>query len=402
MRGRAVVVSAWPSRAAQSSLVAPLVEGLVSCSVSPPEEAVAEVRLAGTWIVSTWTSCGEPLDPGSTIFAVAVCAGSCTSTVTICGAWSVVETAAWAGVRCPTLDESLDERRRPRFAPAAIAPATKIMATAPATAKPVRRSIDTTPFGSMVRLRAARKTLDQWTLKIGERRPQRAHRNGREHEVVKVLLVEDDDAIAEPLAQRLEREGYKVRRARSGEQALAAPIPDLVLLDLRLPDIDGTEVCRRLRRRSNVPIIVVSARQEETDRVVGLELGADDYVVKPFGFRELLARIRAVMRRAGRGVEPDGELIAGGLTLDRRARLAALNGELVRLTAKEFEVLAVLMEDPGRAVTRRRIFETVWGSHWYGPTKTLDVHVASIRRKLGDARWIETVRGVGFRLNEPT
>ena len=219
---------------------------------------------------------------------------------------------------------------------------------------------------------------------------------------MKVLLVEDDDAIAEPLTQRLEREGYRVARARTGEGALAASAADLVLLDLRLPDIDGTEVCRRLRLRSNVPIIVVSARNEETDRVVGLELGADDYLVKPFSFRELLARIRAVTRRTGRTAEADGTLRVGALMLDRRSRKAELEGRELPLTVKEFDVLALLMEDPGRAVTRRRIFEAVWGAHWFGPTKTIDVHVASVRKKLGDPRWIETVRGVGFRLAQPT
>jgi DNA-binding response OmpR family regulator len=218
---------------------------------------------------------------------------------------------------------------------------------------------------------------------------------------VKVLLVEDDDAIAQPLSDRLEREGYRVMRARTGESALAGPQADLVLLDLRLPDIDGTEVCRKLRLRSQVPIIVVSARNEEADRVVGLELGADDYIVKPFGFRELLARMRAVMRRSGARDERDGVSTVGALTLDRRSRSATLNGRELRLTVKEFDVLALLLEDPGRAITRRRIFEVVWGSHWYGPTKTLDVHIASIRRKLGDPRWIETVRGVGFRVSEP-
>ena len=218
---------------------------------------------------------------------------------------------------------------------------------------------------------------------------------------MKVLLVEDDDAIAEPLAQRLEREGFSVGRVRTGESALRAAAPDLVLLDLRLPDLDGTEVCRRLRARSSVPIIVVSARGEEADRVVALELGADDYLVKPFGFRELLARIRAVMRRTGRSTDRENGLVFGPLEVDRRTRRVSLGGREMSLTPKEFDLLALLMEDPGRAVDRRTIMSLVWGTHWLGGTKTIDVHVAAIRRKLGDPRWIETVRGIGFRLAEP-
>jgi two-component system, OmpR family, response regulator RegX3 len=219
---------------------------------------------------------------------------------------------------------------------------------------------------------------------------------------VRVLLVEDDDAIAEPLAHRLEREGYSVARARTGTAALQANTSDLVLLDLRLPDIDGTEVCRRMRARSDVPIIVVSARGEEADRVVALELGADDYLVKPFGFRELLARIKAVIRRTGSTLDRDTKLVLGSLELDRRTRKVCLDGRDIVLTLKEFDLLALLIDDPGRAVDRRTIMSLVWGSRWLGGSKTIDVHVAALRRKLGDPRWIETVRGVGFRLAEPT
>lgn len=219
---------------------------------------------------------------------------------------------------------------------------------------------------------------------------------------MRVLLVEDDASIADPLRRGLEREGFDVETAPTGTAALAAPAPDIVLLDLGLPDMDGYEVCRRLRARSSVPIIVVTSRSEEVDRVVGLELGADDYVVKPFGFRELVARMRAVTRRAAGGTpDPVPTLRVGGLELDRRARRATLDGSEVTLTPKEFDLLALLMEDAGAALSRRRILEQVWDTHWYGTPKTIDVHVASIRKKLGDARWIETVRGVGFRLEEP-
>jgi DNA-binding response OmpR family regulator len=223
---------------------------------------------------------------------------------------------------------------------------------------------------------------------------------------VHVLVVEDDDAIADPLRRGLEREGFTVTRVASGADAvgadgLATGHPDLVLLDLGLPDVDGREVCRRLRTRTEVPIIVITARGDEVDRVVGLELGADDYVVKPFGFRELVARIRAVARRSGRragdGVSQEG---AGHprIEVDRRAHRAFVDGEEIELTRKEFDLLALLADDPGATRTRDEILETVWDAHWYGPSKTLDVHIASLRRKLGDASLIETVRGVGFRL----
>jgi two-component system, OmpR family, response regulator RegX3 len=214
---------------------------------------------------------------------------------------------------------------------------------------------------------------------------------------MRLLVVEDEDAIAEPLVEGLEREGFVVERAATGQEALDADVPDLVLLDLRLPDLDGLEVCRRLRERSRVPIIVVSARGEEVDRVVGLELGADDYVVKPYGLRELLARIRAVLRRA----EPagaDGPSHVDGLEVDPRTRRATVDGRELALTPKEFDLLALLAADPGAAVARDRIFAQVWGTRWYGSPKTIDVHVAALRRKLGDPGWIETVRGVGFRL----
>lgn len=213
-------------------------------------------------------------------------------------------------------------------------------------------------------------------------------------------MVEDDRSIAEPLVAGLGRHGFEVTHVTTGQGALdAAGDAELVLLDLGLPDLDGSEVCRRLRERTGVPVIVVSARGDEVDRVLLLEMGADDYVVKPFGLRELVARIRAVSRRSGASPEPDDrELVVGPLVVDQRAHEVRVDGEVVELTPKEFDLLAHLAADPGAAHTRRDILEEVWDPHWYGSAKTLDVHVASLRRKLGHPEWIQAVRGVGFRL----
>ncbi len=218
---------------------------------------------------------------------------------------------------------------------------------------------------------------------------------------MRVLLVEDDEAIALPLIEGLERHGLEVSHVSTGADALAADPLDLVLLDLGLPDVDGLEVCRALRARSSVPIIVVSARGEETERVVGLEVGADDYLVKPFGVRELVARIRAVSRRSSTAV-PGGPQVIGDLSIDRRTRRVAIADVEVALAPKEFDLLALLAEDPGAVVTRHDILSEVWDPHWYGPTRTLDVHVAALRKKLGSAEWIETVRSVGYRLGRPS
>jgi two-component system response regulator RegX3 len=223
----------------------------------------------------------------------------------------------------------------------------------------------------------------------------------REDSAMKILVVEDEDAIAIPLAEGLRREGFEVERAATAEQALAAKQPDVVLLDLRLPDADGYSVCRKLRERSDVPIIMVTAKGEEVDRVIGLELGADDYVVKPFGLRELIARIRAVTRRTGQHQPEEGPLRVGELVIDARSRKAAVGSRQLSLTVKEFDLLSALAADPGAVVSRRRLFEDVWETRWFGSSKTIDVHVAALRRKLGDPDWIETVRGVGYRLNAP-
>jgi DNA-binding response OmpR family regulator len=212
-----------------------------------------------------------------------------------------------------------------------------------------------------------------------------------------VLVVEDDLGIATQLVRGLTRGGYRVDHVTTGGEALARSIPDVVLLDLELPDGDGVNVCRRLRDRSGVAIIVVTAYGEESDRVNALDAGADDYLVKPFGLAELQARIRAVLRR----VRPGGELIRHGpLTIDLRTKKVTINDHEVPLTPKEFDILECLAMDPGRVVGRQEVLEAAWDSHWYGPTKVLDVHVAALRRKLGVPGLIETVYGRGFRLGE--
>jgi DNA-binding response OmpR family regulator len=213
----------------------------------------------------------------------------------------------------------------------------------------------------------------------------------------RVLVVEDDPGIATQLVRGLTRAGYETGSVTTGQAALDWPVPDVVLLDLGLPDIDGIEVCRRLRQACDAAIIVVTARGEETDRVRALDEGADDYLIKPFGLAELLARIRAVLRR----VRPGGEVLRHGpLTVDLRTRKVTVDGRPVALTPKEFDILECLASDPGRVMSRQEILESAWDSHWYGPTKVLDVHVAALRRKLDVPGLIETAYGRGFRLGE--
>ncbi|HEV7526122.1 MAG TPA: response regulator transcription factor [Acidimicrobiia bacterium] len=219
----------------------------------------------------------------------------------------------------------------------------------------------------------------------------------------RLLLVEDEATIAVPLVEGLEREGFDVTTVRTGGAALrAAAGVDLVLLDLGLPDIDGADVCRTLRHDCDIPIIVLTARGDELDRVTLLELGADDYVVKPFGFRELVARIRAVRRRTDRS-QSDSWAVqdVGALCIDRRARRVTVDDNEIALTPKEFDLLARLADDAGTVVRRDQLMQEVWDEHWWGPTKTLDVHVASLRKKLGDPGCITTVRSVGYRLEAP-
>ena len=218
-----------------------------------------------------------------------------------------------------------------------------------------------------------------------------------------ILLVEDDPSVAASVIDGLENAGFQVSHVDQGKlaiQKIDQESPDLVLLDLGLPDMDGQDVCREIRKVSKLPIIILSARSEELDRVLALELGADDYVVKPFGMRELIARIRAVHRRtAPEESTQTGLQEIGPLQVDRRSQRVYVNGQEVQLTSKEFDLLAYLATDPGAVYRRNDIMNEVWDTNWYGTTKTVDAHVAAIRKKLGNQDWIESVRGVGFRLN---
>jgi two-component system, OmpR family, response regulator RegX3 len=220
-----------------------------------------------------------------------------------------------------------------------------------------------------------------------------------------ILLIEDEQAISEPLAAALGREGFETVVASTAAQGLelfSARGPDLVLLDVMLPDGDGRDVLRRIRETSRTPVVMLTARGEEMDRVLGLELGADDYVTKPFSAAELAARIRAVLRRVGDTAEPGGVVLeAGDVHMDLDTHEVTRAGEPLELTVKEFELLRVLLERAGKLVKRDELVHKVWDPAWFGSTKTLDVHVSALRKKLGDdpadPRYIHTVRGVGFR-----
>ncbi|EST38583.1 hypothetical protein N566_06580 [Streptomycetaceae bacterium MP113-05] len=246
-----------------------------------------------------------------------------------------------------------------------------------------------------------------------------------------ILIIENDDGVATALEQALGAHGYRTSRAATGGEAVGRIHDmDLVLLDLGLPDLDGHEVCRRIRERSCVPVIALSGRSEELERVMVLHLGADDFVLKPFSRHELMARIQALFRRAracpghtparlvaaplvppqaaapavahGSGGHADRPRTqTGPLHLDPRTRKVFLDREEVRVTRKEFDLLAMLMEEPGTVMRRQAIMSQVWDENWFGSTRTLDVHVGSLRSKLGSADWIETVRGVGYRLTVP-
>ena len=222
----------------------------------------------------------------------------------------------------------------------------------------------------------------------------------------RILVVEDEASISEPFAQGLEREGFEPTVAATGEDALRLARetdPAAVLLDIRLPDADGRDLCRALRRESNVPIIMVTARGTETDRILGLEIGADDYVVKPFSVAEVAARLRAVLRRVTPAPPP--HITLGELDIDTAARRVFLAGKEIELSRKEFDLLTRLARDAGQVVTRETLMSDVWDANWFGSPKTLDVHIGWLRGKLGDdpaaPRWIQTVRGVGFRLAAP-
>ena len=219
----------------------------------------------------------------------------------------------------------------------------------------------------------------------------------------RVLVVEDDEPIAEPLIRAIRRDGHDAHWARTGTEALAAVGTnafDLIVLDLGLPDMDGIEVCQRFRRADrDLPILLLTARSEELDTIVGLDAGADDYVTKPFRIGELLARIRAQLRRRS-----DTIVTAGGVRVDLAARRAWQDEAELDLTTKEFDLLALLVREAGAVVSRERIMAQVWDEHWFGSTKTLDVHVSWLRRKLRDdpaaPRYISTVRSVGFRFEQ--
>ncbi len=220
-----------------------------------------------------------------------------------------------------------------------------------------------------------------------------------------LLLIEDEESIAEPLEQALTREGFDVvwaATAAAGMEAFRARMPDVVLLDVMLPDGDGREVLRDIRAASGVPVLMLTARGEEIDRVLGLELGADDYVTKPFSVAELVARLRAILRRsAAAPAAAEGVLVVGDVALNRETRVVTRAGEQIELTVKEFDLLCVLLEQAGKVIRRNELMNEVWDVNWFGSTKTLDVHVSSLRKKLGDdpgdPRYVHTVRGVGFR-----
>lgn len=226
--------------------------------------------------------------------------------------------------------------------------------------------------------------------------------------MTRILLVEDERSLREPLAFLLEREGYRVATAKDGPSALAAfdrDGADLILLDLMLPGISGTEVCRQIRTHSSVPIIMLTAKDSEVDIVVGLELGADDYVTKPYSSRELLARMRAVLRRRGEvDVATEDVLTAGDVTMDVERHTVTVRGEPLVLPLKEYELLEVLLRNAGRVMTRGQLMDRVWGSDYVGDSKTLDVHVKRIRGRIerdpASPVMLVTVRGLGYRFME--
>jgi two-component system response regulator RegX3 len=224
--------------------------------------------------------------------------------------------------------------------------------------------------------------------------------------VTRVLVVEDEESISDPLAYLLRQEGFEVAVAATGPDGLAEfdrTGADIVLLDLMLPGLPGTEVCRQLRARSSVPVIMLTARDSEVDKVVGLELGADDYVTKPFSSRELVARVRAVLRRGGEADDAQpAALQAGPVRMDVERHVVTVAGEPVQLPLKEFELLELMLRNAGRVLTRGQLIDRVWGADYVGDTKTLDVHVKRLRAKIepdpGNPRHLLTVRGLGYKL----
>ena len=228
--------------------------------------------------------------------------------------------------------------------------------------------------------------------------------------MTRILLVDDEPLITDSLSYSLQREGYEVKSARDGLSAIQAIQdfqPDLIVLDLMLPDISGLEVCRRLRATSTTPVIMLTARGEEIDRVLGLEVGADDYLAKPFSFRELLARIRAILRRVelDRQASQMQAMVLRQLSLDPTSRRVFKGDQELQLSAREFELLAILMKNAGRALSRDELLAQVWGEEWIGDPRTLDVHVRWLRLKVEDdpaiPQYIQTVRGYGYRFAGP-
>lgn len=221
----------------------------------------------------------------------------------------------------------------------------------------------------------------------------------------RILVVEDDLAILELVTFHLSKEGYEVIQAtdgRSGIEKFDEFRPDLLLVDLMLPEIDGFDLCRRIRKVSEIPIIILTAKGQEADRIQGFELGADDYVTKPFSPRELTARVRAVLRRTR--ADEEAPLVAGELVLDKKRRQVFVSGREIELTPKEFDLLALLMSHPGEPIERETLLERVWGYEFIGGSRTLDVHVRRLRQKIGDdpyhPKFIETVHGLGYRFKE--
>ena len=227
--------------------------------------------------------------------------------------------------------------------------------------------------------------------------------------MTKILIVEDEESVIDPLELLLSKEGFTIETARDGREALEKfekVLPDLVLLDLMIPIISGTEVCRQIRAKSQVPIIMLTAKDTEVDKVVGLELGADDYIVKPYSKAELVARIKAVLRRQGGEVtsEVSGVITAGPISIDIDRHLVMINGAATSLPLKEFELLEFLLRNKGRVLTRAQLIDRVWGSDYFGDTKTLDVHIKRLRAKIendpANPVYIQTIRGLGYKFED--
>ena len=224
--------------------------------------------------------------------------------------------------------------------------------------------------------------------------------------MTKILIVEDEDSVLDPLELLLSKEGFSIETARNGREGLDKfwkVSPDLVLLDIMLPEVSGTEVCRQIRAKSNVPIIMLTAKDTEVDKVVGLELGADDYIVKPYSKAELVARIKAVLRRglSERTSSEGGVITAGPVSIDVDRHAVSIGGENISLPLKEFELLEFLVRNSGRVLTRTQLIDRVWGSDYFGDTKTLDVHVKRLRAKIekdpANPTYIQTIRGLGYK-----